>query len=439
MRPPGIYISVITSATQINIIQPGSGIVLAELKRILEEKPASRFAELAQALVPFTATNEWAQHPQFLKHWKGDATLEVAIGTGAGQEKSGFSISPDGFAKECRDSGFSPAFLGKLVGKRSLFEHLVGFDPSGERPTTLELGMSTASLRDAEAPLSVDHFVEWLERNKAALKWDPLLIANSVLSFYQHRSYSYVNWRKDLYGMESRLGITEQAAVFKQNGYQAVSFDYDKLNVDLAWLSRREAETSLAVSTMVQQANALFRLAELLDREEKSGKPSMTTEEIQSTILRAELFLKNAAMVDGLVESMRAVLYNRITKHDSNSMKTIAVLTLFFLPSTFVSSVFSTGVFNFHASEGDQPQTISRWAWVYLLVCLLLTAVTLLLWLVWYLWGSLWLKKLHLTRAHSSNNMTRTLNGKGVAGLADAPKALEEGEGDKSKREASNV
>jgi hypothetical protein len=181
-----------------------------------------------------------------------------------------------------------------------------------------------------------------------------------------------------------------------------VSFDYDKLNVDLAWLSRRAAETSLSVSTVLHQATALLRIVEMLESFKSApAKPSITTEEIRSTILRAELFLKNATMVDDLVESMRAVLYNRITKHDSNSMKTIAVATLFFLPATFVSSVFSTGVFNFHASEGDQPQTISRWAWVYLLVCLLLTAVTLLLWLFWYFWGRLWLEKIRLTSVYT--------------------------------------
>ncbi|KAK1760107.1 hypothetical protein QBC47DRAFT_408214 [Echria macrotheca] len=198
-------------------------------------------------------------------------------------------------------------------------------------------------------------FVNWLEKDKETLNADPFLLANHVLSFYQYWSYSYVNWRKALYDMESQLGVTERAAVLEKTGYQTVSFDYDKLN----------------------QANALLRLAELLQSQASGNKISITTEEIRSTILRAELFLPNAAMVDRV--SWR-VLYNRITKHDSNSLKTIAVVTLVFLPPTFVSAIFSTGVFNFHADDGDHPQTISRWAWVYLLLCLLVTAVTVLLW-----------------------------------------------------------
>jgi hypothetical protein len=336
-----------------------------------------------------------------------------------------------------------------------MFEHHLGLDPAGDSPS-LELAMSTyendsftfllrldlkknvcralvflklrGSLRDEDAPLTFDHFVEWLRRSEDALKRDPLLVANCVLTFYQYRSYSYVNWRQDLYGIEAGLGVTERADVFRQAGYQKVSFDYDKLNVDLAALSRRAAETSLSVSTMRHQATALLRLVEVLESyKSAAAKHSITTEETRSTILRAELFLENATMVNARVESMRAVLYNRISKHDSNSMKTIAVVTLFFLPSTFVSSVFSTGVFNFHASEGDQPQTISQWAWVYLLVCLLLTAVTLLLWLFWYLWGSLWLEKLHLTRVHGDNK-AQTVN-KGQRGASDKIKGkdIEEG------------
>ncbi|KAK0619457.1 hypothetical protein B0T14DRAFT_519314 [Immersiella caudata] len=410
----------------------------------------SPFIEFAQSLFPFVVTNEWVQNTQPLKRWKVSSVLEVAIGTGAGMKQSKFSITVSDFARECRDVGFSPEFLAKLGGKRSQFEHHFKFDDSGERLSVLELGLSVyendaftcllrvdleqktgkaiiflklgGSLRDADTPLSVDHLLEWLKKSEAVLKRDPLLLVNCVLSFYQYQSYSYVNWRKDLYGMESRLGVTERATVYNDTGYQAISFDYDKLNIDLASISRRAAETTLVVSTTLQQATALLRLAQLTEGEAKEGKPSITTEEIHSTILRAELFLKNAAMVDGMVESMRAVLYNRMTKHDTNSMKTIAVVTLFFLPSTFVSAVFSTGVFNFQASEGDQPRTVSQWAWVYLLVCLLLTIATLFLWLMWYLWGSVWLEKLHLTKAYSAHEKKEFFGGKIVSGSASTLK-----------------
>jgi len=355
-----------------------------------------------------------------------------------------------------------------------MFEHHFTFGAVANRPLSLEIAMSTyetdaftlllrvdlvkkvgralvflklrGCVRDDQVPLSEDQFIRWLQRNEATLNNHPFLVANCILAFYQYRSYSYVSWRKDLYNMESLLGVTERAAVYKDTGYQTLSFNYDKLNADLARLSRQAADTTLSVSTMLHHATALLRLAELVESKDKSTfgtsaassawPSSYTKEEIRSTILRAELFLKNAAMVDRLVESMRAVLYNRITKHDSNSMKTIAVVTLFFLPSTFVSAVFSTGVFNFRADEGDnqQPQTITRWAWVYLLVCLLLTFLTLLLWLFWYLWGSLWLEKLHLTRAaHTSDSInggdedSQRSKGRGLGGGGESSQRKSQG------------
>jgi Mg2+ and Co2+ transporter CorA len=74
-------------------------------------------------------------------------------------------------------------------------------------------------------------------------------------------------------------------------------------------------------------------------------------------------------MARDVLHSLSAVLYNRISKQDTDSMKTIAVVTLVFLPATFFPAIFSTGIFNFHASESlDQPRTVSKYGWVYLLV-----------------------------------------------------------------------
>lgn len=268
---------------------------------------------MAAVVAPSAATCDWAQQSQKLQRWKAGSAVEVAIGFGAGQEQSRFSVSLDDFVQEC-DARFSPAFVAKLVGKRSVFEHHLDFGPTGESPSSLELAMSAyendsftfllrldskkrtaravvflmlhGSLRDADAPLSLDHFVERLQKNDASLGRDPLLLANCILAFYQYRSYSYVNWRKDLYDMESRLGVTERADVFKETGYNKLFFDYDRLNMDLAGLSRRAAETSLSVSTTLHQATALLRLAEVLESYKPAAvKASATTEEIRSSIL----------------------------------------------------------------------------------------------------------------------------------------------------------
>jgi len=118
---------------------------------------------------------------------------------------------------------------------------------------------------------------------------------------------------------------------------------------------------------------------------------------VHATIIRAELFLKNIKLAQDIIRSLSAALYNRINKQDTDSMKTIAVVTLVFFPATFVFAIFSTGIFNFHASESpDDPRKISKYGWIYLLICVLSTALTLLSWVCWYC-----LEKLQFSRIYS--------------------------------------
>jgi hypothetical protein len=67
------------------------------------------------------------------------------------------------------------------------------------------------------------------------------------------------------------------------------------------------------------------------------------------------------------------------SKRDSEAMKTISGLTLFFLPATFVSAVFSAGVFNLQNWDGavTNPPVVSPGCWVFFLSCALATLLTL--------------------------------------------------------------
>ena len=426
---------------------------------------------LAQALAPFAATSSWAQQSEELTKWaSGDGKLEISIGSGSGQGQSRFSISLDEFIKLCVKAEFSAPFLSKLIGRSSMFEYHFTLDDgavtntgTSTTPGILELAMSNYEndsftillrydikarsvraiiflklldpLRGKRETITLGNFIGYLEQHASTLRKDPLLITNSVLSFYQHHlSIDYAKWRYDLYDMESKLGVTTRAVVFEKAGYDGVSFDYDTLNARLAWLSARAADTALSASTVLDQAKGLLRLARLLDDDQKDAtqKISSCLEEIQSTIMRAELYLGNSAMVDAALKNMRAVLYNRITKRDSDSMKTIAVVTLFFLPATFVSAIFSTGVFDFFANEEEHSRAVSRWAWVYLLTCLLLTGIVLVLWLCWYRWGRLWQEKIHLRRAYINDDKLEekhktTVSAAAVAVKKDKGKDIERG------------
>jgi Mg2+ and Co2+ transporter CorA len=65
-------------------------------------------------------------------------------------------------------------------------------------------------------------------------------------------------------------------------------------------------------------------------------------------------------------------------------MNTIAVLTLLYLPATLVCSFFGTNFFTLEVKDdGRQVFLVSERCWIYFLSTLLLTALTVFIWLKW--------------------------------------------------------
>ncbi|KAF8861944.1 hypothetical protein BDZ45DRAFT_687218 [Acephala macrosclerotiorum] len=376
-----------------------------------------------------------------IRKWSCSPRLEVVIGLGSGQNASPFLVTESQFKQTCRNMEFSEPFLQKIVAKASMFEHQWVFSGAAitkNEPSHLEIGMSVFEndsffcllrydvvegvakcilfLKSMDylknKVLESEDMVRWLESKRSILCRWPLLIANAILEFMQLRAHEYLRWRLELYNMESRLGVTPNGQLLLMRGYEDVSYDFGLLNADLAGIAKQIADTELSSSTMMEQAKSLQRLVKICETCKADSDPSQNhprtlseqDEEIQATITRAELYLKHKKMAQDVLQSLTAVLYNRINKQDTNAMKTIAVVTLVFLPATFVSAVFSTGIFNFHASEAlGHPKTVSKYGWVYLLVCILSTTLTILSWVCWYKWGRHWLEKLEFSRMQRSS------------------------------------
>lgn len=66
------------------------------------------------------------------------------------------------------------------------------------------------------------------------------------------------------------------------------------------------------------------------------------------------------------------------TRRDGNQMRLIALLTMVFLPGTFLASLFSMTFFNWDASEGEQ--IVSPYVWIYSVAVVPITAVVVGLW-----------------------------------------------------------
>ena len=70
-----------------------------------------------------------------------------------------------------------------------------------------------------------------------------------------------------------------------------------------------------------------------------------------------------------------------ITKDDSFAMRTIAIMTIVFLPATAISSLFSTSMFDWQAAAGS-PVVSIRFC-IYLTIAIPLTFLVFGLWLLW--------------------------------------------------------
>jgi Mg2+ and Co2+ transporter CorA len=70
------------------------------------------------------------------------------------------------------------------------------------------------------------------------------------------------------------------------------------------------------------------------------------------------------------------------TRRDSAAMKTIAVLTIVFLPGTYVATIFSMDMFQWQPEDGGRP-TVSKLFWVYWVITVPLTGLVLAGWLIW--------------------------------------------------------
>lgn len=81
-------------------------------------------------------------------------------------------------------------------------------------------------------------------------------------------------------------------------------------------------------------------------------------------------------------DARTSVEIGRAAQKDSAAMKTVAFLTLTFLPATFISAIFSTSFFNFDAEQGIWA--VSDKIWIYWVVSVPVTSITILLWFFWH-------------------------------------------------------
>lgn len=64
-------------------------------------------------------------------------------------------------------------------------------------------------------------------------------------------------------------------------------------------------------------------------------------------------------------------------------MKTLAAVTMIFLPGTFVATLFSMPLFDWDKAAPNTTGMVSDRFWIYWVVTIPLTSLTIILWAVW--------------------------------------------------------
>ena len=166
-------------------------------------------------------------------------------------------------------------------------------------------------------------------------------------------------------------------------------------NVDFAGLHNASKHCTFLLEAVSAASKTLDAMAEHLETAAKSmAHPETTTwtatllryrkRNFQSTHLRLESPEKRMGNIISLSVHLVSQVNNQVLRDDSRVMKTIAVMTLIFLPAMGVASVLSSPFFAVDFQKDSGLLQVSTALWILWLLALLLTACVLLLWWWWY-------------------------------------------------------
>ena len=291
--------------------------------------------------------------------WKGwtsnDEHIDIKISEGTGQKDAPFCVQYEEFQEQCTKFGFTGGLLGLFRPYTALLEFCHS-PPGSRKPRYMELVMANyendafiAFLRcdltgrttkcilfvktfDYQPRLSAHDVYSWLNEHGTALSQHPLQLLSSILAMVQSRSCKQDELRRDLNDLESELGVTKEKEVLLQHGYSEESIEFLTINQTLVSLSKKVANCRVSATTIITHTHAMRRALKSQPMDVPSYELQTTNAELFATETRSQMDLKVIMMAETMLQTLSAVLYRRISKRDSDSMVTIAVVTTLFLP-----------------------------------------------------------------------------------------------------------
>ncbi|KAK0624592.1 hypothetical protein B0T17DRAFT_557496 [Bombardia bombarda] len=150
-------------------------------------------------------------------------------------------------------------------------------------------------------------------------------------------------------------------------------------------LSRHATHTSEVLEGAIETLGQILRMQTNIHKSIEGGLGKTYEQQAQEYVRFQISLVKNLKLrSDSTVERLKnevGLAFNNLSREDNSVMKSIALLTMIFLPPTFFSALFSTTFFTF----GDDGWAVSDKLWIYWATIIPATIVVVALWSFWML------------------------------------------------------
>lgn len=194
----------------------------------------------------------------------------------------------------------------------------------------------------------------------------------------QENAFDYDNTTREVLGMYQDTGFLEKGLLKLRRGLKQMASQLEiiKTNVPKArkkFIVKENARIGERLEEMMVDYEGLLAECKLI-----MDGASMLNNAIWNLIAQRDNIANQSIAADSRAIASAA-------KRDSSAMKAIALLTMTFLPGTFVASFFAMPLLDWQAPSAGA--VVSHRFWIYWAVTVPLTAVVLLLWSTWYLFS----------------------------------------------------
>ncbi|KAI1184742.1 hypothetical protein F5B17DRAFT_442397 [Nemania serpens] len=212
---------------------------------------------------------------------------------------------------------------------------------------------------DAEYSMTTFQMEE-LHREKRSAWLNITYVRNCLLS-----------WRKQLENLILQVDELDRSFLSRSKGHAL--FGESSKPTELAKALTTYLETDDSDLWQKQFGNSYLTTAYKI-----KSRVRAIIEEYDDKIRDCAIRIDGMAMATQWAQGETSLEISKTTSRDSTHMRSIALVTMVFLPGTFLAGVFSMTFFNW--SDDTGPPAISKYIWIYIVLATLFTVLTVALW-----------------------------------------------------------